>query len=52
MKKNPFRNRWYYAITEKGKEILTFYRDEWEEYKKRIDELINAVDEEKGTENE
>lgn len=43
----PFqgRNRRYYAITDKGKEILTFYRDEWEEYKKKIDELINAVDE-------
>lgn len=43
----PFqgRNRRYYAITDKGKEILTFYRDEWEEYKKKIDELINAVEE-------
>lgn len=42
----PFqgRNRRYYAITEKGKEILSFYRDEWEDYKKRIDELIKAVD--------
>lgn len=38
------RNRRYYAITEKGKETLSFYRDEWEEYKKKIDELINASD--------
>lgn len=38
------RNRRYYAITEKGKETLSFYRDEWEEYKKKIDELICATD--------
>ena len=38
------RNRRYYAITEKGKEVLSFYRDEWEDYKKRIDELINEAD--------
>lgn len=38
------RNRRYYAITEKGKETLSFYRDEWEDYKNRIDELIIAAD--------
>lgn len=38
------RNRRYYAITEKGKETLSFYRDEWEEYKKKIDDLISASD--------
>ncbi|MCR5509205.1 MAG: PadR family transcriptional regulator [Lachnospiraceae bacterium] len=38
----PFqgRNRRYYAITNEGKDILSFYSDEWNEYKTKIDELI------------
>ena len=44
----PFegRNRRYYSITEKGNELLGFYRTEWLEYKTKIDRLIGGnVDE-------
>ena len=38
----PFegRNRRYYSITEKGNELLDFYRKEWSEYKTKVDRLI------------
>lgn len=35
------RNRRYYAITEKGKEALNFYKEEWKIYKNKIDELMD-----------
>ena len=31
------RNRRYYSITEKGKQILENYRIEWEKYKKMLE---------------
>lgn len=48
----PFqgRNRRYYAITEKGRDILDFYAKEWEDYKLKIDELIKGTGEGKETE--
>lgn len=35
------RNRRYYQITEKGKEQLKIYRDEWLIYKDKINTLIS-----------
>lgn len=35
------RNRRYYQITEKGKEQLKIYRDEWVIYKDKINTLIS-----------
>lgn len=35
------RNRRYYSITEKGKEMLSEYRREWEGYKKCVDIILN-----------
>ena len=35
------RNRRYYQITEKGKEQLTIYREEWLIYKEKINMLIS-----------
>ena len=35
------RNRRYYQITEKGKEQLTIYREEWLIYKDKINMLIS-----------
>ena len=35
------RNRRYYRITENGKNRLSFYRGEWQEYKTKIDRLIS-----------
>lgn len=35
------RNRRYYQITEKGKEQLTIYREEWLIYKNKINMLIS-----------
>ena len=34
------RNRRYYAITEKGREIVQEYRDAWTEFRGRVDGLI------------
>ena len=36
------RNRRYYRITEPGKERLSFYRQEWELYKEKIDKLLGG----------
>lgn len=36
------RNRRYYRITEPGKERLSFYRQEWELYKEKIDTLLGG----------
>lgn len=38
----PFsgRNRRYYRITEKGKKQLQMYREEWIQYKFRIDKIL------------
>lgn len=36
------RNRRYYQITDIGKEKLTFYKDEWEQYKNNIDSLLGG----------
>ena len=40
----PFegRNRRYYSITEKGNELLKFYRTEWIAYKDNVDRLIGG----------
>ncbi len=40
----PFegRNRRYYSITDKGRELLNFYRTEWIGYKNKVDMLIGG----------
>lgn len=40
----PFqgRNRRYYAITELGKETLDAYLADWEEYKSRVDRVLQG----------
>ncbi len=40
----PFegRNRRYYSITDKGSELLNFYRSEWLVYKENVDRLIGG----------
>lgn len=40
------RNRRYYSITEKGKEQLQMYREEWKLYKENIDLLLGGKDDE------
>ena len=34
------RNRRYYAITDLGRTKLTYYRYEWDDYKEKIDSLL------------
>lgn len=34
------RNRRYYQLTERGRQVLAAYRAEWVEYKRRIDEIL------------
>lgn len=34
------RNRRYYKVTEKGKEQLNYYQEEWGSYKSKIDKLL------------
>lgn len=43
----PFqgRNRRYYKITNEGEKILSFYQDEWETYKEKVDVLIKGKEE-------
>jgi len=38
----PFsgRNRRYYAITEKGRDKLSLYRDDWSQYKEKIEKIM------------
>lgn len=36
------RNRRYYRITDTGQERLTFYKQEWEQYKNNIDALLSV----------
>jgi len=36
------RNRRYYRITTEGRNQLYFFRDEWNDYKKRIDSLLGG----------
>ena len=40
----PFegRNRRYYTITEAGKEMLSFYRSEWTNYKNGVENLLGG----------
>ncbi|MHB1485512.1 MAG: PadR family transcriptional regulator [Saccharofermentanales bacterium] len=38
------RNRRYYKITERGKQLLKQYLIEWEDYKKRIDQVFQGGD--------
>ena len=40
----PFqgRNRRYYSITQDGKEKLDFYKVEWNEYKNKVDVMVNG----------
>jgi len=35
------RNRRYYRITNKGRILLSLYREEWEMYKEKIDKVFN-----------
>jgi len=37
------RNRRYYSITENGTEQYKLYKDEWENYKKTIDNILEGV---------
>lgn len=39
------RLRRYYSITESGRELLTQYREDWHEYKEKIDQLLEKGDE-------
>ena len=34
------RNRRYYQLTEHGRQVLAAYREEWIEYKRRIDQIL------------
>jgi PadR family transcriptional regulator, regulatory protein PadR len=38
----PFqgRNRRYYSITEQGRERLTEYAEEWQQYKTKVDKIL------------
>lgn len=36
------RNRRYYKITERGRQLLKKYLIEWEDYKKRIDQVFQG----------
>lgn len=36
------RNRRYYAITPEGRERLSFFLNEWSEYKKKLDKILNG----------
>lgn len=40
----PFqgRNRRYYSITQKGRERLTGYRNEWDNFKEKIDLILKG----------
>ena len=40
----PFdgRNRKYYKITSEGKHRLSFYKEEWENYKNTIDKILGG----------
>lgn len=40
----PFqgRNRRYYKISEEGLNKLTFYKEEWESYKTKVDTLLGG----------
>lgn len=40
----PFqgRNRRYYKITKEGMDKLTFYKEEWESYKTKVDTLLGG----------
>lgn len=40
----PFqgRNRRYYKITDEGLQKLSFYKEEWETYKSKIDALLGG----------
>lgn len=38
------RNRRYYRITDRGRDLLTNYLAEWEQYKKRMDQVFNGGD--------
>lgn len=37
------RNRRYYQITDSGREKLSFYKEEWEQYKNNIDSLLGGT---------
>lgn len=37
------RNRRYYKITDKGRVQLNFYRDEWESYSRKINNIFGGV---------
>lgn len=37
------RNRRYYSITDKGRELLSECRQEWEKYKKNVDNILKEI---------
>jgi len=39
------RNRRYYRITDKGRSQLQLYKNEWNDHKKRIDQILMGSDE-------
>ncbi len=45
------RNRRYYRITDRGRQVLATYRREWVEYKRRIDEILSPIQQESQEEN-
>ncbi len=38
------RNRRYYRITDRGRELLSNYLSEWENYKRSIDQVLHGGD--------
>jgi len=42
------RNRRYYRITNKGRILLSLYKEEWEEYKQKIDKVFDKDFDAKG----
>lgn len=38
------RNRRYYSITKEGMLMLKFYRDEWRDYRTKIDSMIEGTE--------
>lgn len=40
------RNRRYYSITDEGRKMLNFYRNEWKDYVKGIDDLLGGENDE------
>lgn len=39
------RNRRYYCLTEKGKEMVVYYQQEWENFSRKIDGILKGEEE-------